>query len=458
MGLNHQHSGEVRDEDGRQITLIANRGSPWVRKDSCLNATKLATIFVFLAFLAAAASYMGKGEELSEAIMVIPVGLLVVASGLILLSRTCRPMVGRHLCRMDTIVVFWFIPIAGTISDAGVASQSTLQIAILALVMVSFAILAPVLKDRIMTAYGWACTITTGLFVFVYFHEVLDALQTADRFVTPAAHPNLIGFVFAGSFFGHLWLIISSRGILRCILTFSSLLSLLIVIATGSRGSAVGLGCGFGFVALFASLDFVRSVRSVASKAGIVMGVLLIVLIGAIAIPVTDAGRSAEAWVSSHFALENQGRGLDSGMSGRGEIWTDIQRRLEDRGIWTGIGYRRSGELVGSIDNGYLVVLFEMGAVPFLALFGILLWRGAQLLRIAQLDCLERWRAMLLLGLLINFMLNNIVARYLLGVGNPLSLWGVWILFWRPPSVKRTSARATTVDAHRSRSIVIHCR
>ncbi len=104
---------------------------------------------------------------------------------------------------------------------------------------------------------------------------------------------------------------------------------------------------------------------------------------------------------------------------------------MADHGSWlTGNGYRTGEEKVGaSLDNGYLTILFELGCFP--AAFVILRYLYALYLSGELVAMHEReqagWSTVLFVFLIV-FLVNNIVARYVFGYGNPVSLLGLFLL------------------------------
>jgi len=88
-------------------------------------------------------------------------------------------------------------------------------------------------------------------------------------------------------------------------------------------------------------------------------------------------------------------------------------------------GYRTGGEaqLGFSIDNGYLTLLFEVGLAGTLIIVSLYV----RALTIALRECLNNRDERHYVGLgfsvfLIFVLTNNVVARYLFGMGNPVSI------------------------------------
>ncbi|MEJ2421993.1 MAG: hypothetical protein P8018_09855 [Acidobacteriota bacterium] len=124
--------------------------------------------------------------------------------------------------------------------------------------------------------------------------------------------------------------------------------------------------------------------------------------------------------------LNTEGRGLDSGFSGRIVRWETTAAALSERGIWAfGAGYRTSTRELGfTVDNGYLTVLYENGILALVFIVIQLSWCLWITTRryLIELDPYRRKLFMLYAAILVAFLVNNFFDRYLFGLGNPFSL------------------------------------
>jgi O-antigen ligase len=112
-------------------------------------------------------------------------------------------------------------------------------------------------------------------------------------------------------------------------------------------------------------------------------------------------------------------------LSGRTGIWQLAFRILSAHGRWLfGFGYRTGDRMVGTIDNGYVQLLFESGLIAGGMIFGsmlrvfIVLWKASA----ARANTAWTRYYMMLWCLMIVYFLNNISARYLFSFGSPFSL------------------------------------
>jgi O-antigen ligase len=135
-------------------------------------------------------------------------------------------------------------------------------------------------------------------------------------------------------------------------------------------------------------------------------------------------GRMA-SFLNEFLSLSTSQRGLKSGLSGRTSIWDIAFRLLRTHNRWLfGFGYRAGDRMVGTIDNGYIQLLFESGLIAGSLIFGsmlrvfYLLWHAS---RPRENNAWTRYY-MMLWCLMIVYFLNNISARYLFSFGSPFSL------------------------------------
>jgi O-antigen ligase len=123
--------------------------------------------------------------------------------------------------------------------------------------------------------------------------------------------------------------------------------------------------------------------------------------------------------------LNTSGRGLKSGLSGRTGIWQIAFHILHAHGRWLfGFGYRMGDRMVGTIDNGYVQLLFESGLIAGGMILGsmlrvfFLLWKVSNP---RENNAWTRYYAVLWC-LMVVYFLNNVSTRYLFSFGSPFSL------------------------------------
>jgi hypothetical protein len=250
----------------------------------------------------------------------------------------------------------------------------------------------------------------------------IDPAAGLTRYSPLGLHPNLLGHIcgaFAVVYFCY-FLHLGAQRLLRYINLLLAGVSLLICIATSSRGGTLSALVAIVFLQLLA----IWNDRRLRRNFFLVLGLLVAALLS------SGAWRTLQGYLSAMLAFDNAYRGVDSGLSGRTDNW---QRLLDDwlgspQSILIGNGLRTgSEELLGyNIDNGYLTMLYESGTVAT-TLFVLFLIVG-----LARLTLSIRQRPDLVksaaCGLFIFILLESAVARYLLSLGNPASLLVIYCM------------------------------
>lgn len=288
--------------------------------------------------------------------------------------------------------------------------------------------------EEMLDAFFWSGIFSTGLLITLGFSTFLKSVETLARFSPFSFHPNLLGFLAGGYFCGAVWKFTTSRWLLRVISGFMAVVCLGIVFFASSRGSLLGIAFG-GCIAAGMALMRARQEHrlnfrwSFLLAAAFVLGVALF-------IQQSQSVQSAYDFTDKALAISDASRGVDSGFTGRFEKWGSTLNLVSD-GTWlVGRGIRSSDSMQDKlIDNGYLVLLYEIGLVPLV----LITWRY---LRITRSFIKEYWNVedprkrqfyIACTLLMVVFLTNNIVARYLFGVGNSYSLFAIF-LFAAPNS------------------------
>lgn len=146
---------------------------------------------------------------------------------------------------------------------------------------------------------------------------------------------------------------------------------------------------------------------------------------------------------ANHFFLwDDPHRGLHSGMSGRLDTWGVMIDLIRGHWLW-GVGFRAHGEFVkaSSAHNGYLATMAEIGIFGFGAIFLFIILR--------QVNLFRRWfresstpLINVLFAMSVGYLLIAIFERYLINVGNPVSLIFLIALFRLFPRPKRSLREA----------------
>ena len=266
-------------------------------------------------------------------------------------------------------------------------------------------------------AYAYVGSVIT---IFVFDQEgLMNALREAGdiwtfRFEPLGLHPNLVGFLFGA---GAMVLlakasIVDGRG--KWIYIGATLISVLFVIAASARASVLAL-------LVSATILLCINVNRLGIK--LVGGVFLSMFV----FSVVNFG-DVYAYLFEILDLASEQRGIESGASGRTELWQLGFDRMLHQGGWQlffGEGLRSSeAEIIGfHTENSYITIMLDSGIIfGSLVIFAILL----NVLRAFNLAYREvhgkSYFYNALLGMMLFVVIESIFNRYLIGIGNPLSL------------------------------------
>lgn len=275
----------------------------------------------------------------------------------------------------------------------------------------------------VIRAYSQAAILTICLSV-ITGRQTLFVGATGRFNAGTRAHPNMIGFIYGGFFPVIVWRAMEEKVrwrkrvlIALCFVTFG------LIFITGSRGtlSAVLVAAA---VLLLRGMTGGWLQRFRIRHLHIILLLVLIPLTVAFLLQHNRIGQVG-SFLVDFLSLNSSQRGLKSGLSGRTNIWQIAFHILRTHNRWLfGFGYRMGDRLVGTIDNGYVQLLFESGLIGGGLVFGsmlrvfILLWRASNL---RENNAWTRYYAMLWC-LMIVYFLNNISTRYLFSFGSPFSI------------------------------------
>jgi hypothetical protein len=205
---------------------------------------------------------------------------------------------------------------------------------------------------------------------------------------------------------------------------------LLFAFFASSRGSLVGISAGMFFAVVVSVVKTVRMGQFKLRSGWVLTSLGMVILLVALSVFNSNKAQDFYEFSDKVLAITESHRGVDSGFTGRFEKWRATLLVLTDGSWLVGKGMRSSDLMADNlIDNGYLVVLYEIGLVPLI----LITWRFVTvtlMLCRAYLDRFDRQDALLCLGcamLMATFLVNDIVARYLFSVGNGFSLFAMLI-------------------------------
>lgn len=244
------------------------------------------------------------------------------------------------------------------------------------------------------------------------------------------AHPNLVGFVLAGYFPMVVWRAIEEkrpwrkRGyMLLSLATFG------LIFLTGSRGSLSAVLIAGGALGIRAvGRGWLKKIRLTYP-----LVIVILILLPLVVSYFLTKHRIEHVgdYISEYLSLTTSQRGIKSGLSGRTGIWEIAFRILRKENRWLfGFGYRAGDRLVGTIDNGYVQLLFESGLIAGSLIFGsmlrvfFLLWKASAP---RENNAWTRFYTVLWC-LMIVYFFNNISTRYLFSFGSPFSICVLFLM------------------------------
>jgi hypothetical protein len=360
----------------------------------------------------------------------VPVLILLLAALLVLGSRYRRDRL-IHLLSGGALLLT-AVGFTEVVSYYSSDNYSVLYgVTLITIIIAVRLILQQIGLPEVMYSYFKAGLIIT-LFVLVSGRKSLISYTAGMRFTgNSTAHVNLLAFVLAGFLPVLVWRTLEIQGLWkRRFMVAVSLLDFLMIFLSGSRGSLFAVLVA-GFVLLFrfvlaGKLQRILRVRHIH---------LILILI---AVPLI-LGYMAQQERAAHLAdffntalsLNSSQRGLHSGFSGRTQFWQRALRLLGEEERWFfGFGYRMGDRMVGTIDNGYLQLLFESGLISGGIILGVLLGVFFRLWRATQGRENSAWLRyhLTLWSLLIVYLVNNISTRYLFSFGNCFSVCVIFLM------------------------------
>lgn len=332
---------------------------------------------------------------------------------------------GRALLGVLAFPAFLLPGVLGAMSGAAVANLALLWGVLLSLWVLSrnFSF------EQVLDAFAWAGVLCAG-FVFIGFATNLGEVRLAlagSRMTLWYFHPNLLAFMLVG--FGLAQPLGHTSPRRRALAWGVFLFSLAAVFLLSSRASLVA------YVAAPLLAPLARlNLRNHSPRARRLLVTLPLVLAALVVGGVYLSGSAQlvgklTQTVDKTLYLSNEGRGLQSGASGRFEVWRQVTEEIQEGAGLIGVGYRETSNNV-VIDNGYLVLLYESGLVAT-ALFALLTLLALLRMRGEAIRC-KSGAAHTALLLLIAFLVNNVAARYLVGVGNAYSLMMMYMILAGP--------------------------
>lgn len=398
------------------------------------NQANLTKILLTLVFLLSYSQYF---FEMNLQILLIPISVLLLIGYVTIIfspKDVIKKIFAKTLASSNSFFVI-ALPLISTISSL---FSQTWDPALYGLLMIATlttirSILCVVSLEDILLSYFYAAVIFLVIFLSISTSNLIEAILMNQRFANLNFHPNLLAFLLVGSIPVYLW-VYKIKTKHNWWILILILINVTIVFYASSRGSIASLLAGIAGISL---LSYIKSIpnksqqnkrQSFFKAALFFILVAVLIIVSPSMIHVTD---SFTSYVSEILQLNNPYRGLYSGLSGRIDRWDFALKDLEHGSLLLGNGYRTGSAKLGfSIDNGYLTLVYETGIIVTIFIVLKYLWVTVSFIREYLSSKTVRNSAFFLtiIFIMVIFLTNNIVARYLFGLGNPFSLLCLFFL------------------------------
>ena len=288
---------------------------------------------------------------------------------------------------------------------------------------------------EVLEAFYWSAILSLLIFVPLTFGMLIQSVATLEKFTAFNFHPNLLALQLAAYLCVMVWKLMTGGWFMKVLSGFVGTVCIIVIFLSSSRGALVGIVAGGGFVIGVVLVDAAKRHQKRTFRVSAIVLALLAVLFAVV--QNLESTQEVLATVDKILDLSSPGRGLDSGMTGRVDVWQEVLRVLRDGSWLFGHGVRSSDAVwtyEPKIDNSYLVILYDMGVVPLI----LITWRFVRMLRGATRNYFcaiddEQKQFHLTCGMfLVVLLVTSIVERSLFAVGNPFSLLA--FLFFATPT------------------------
>ena len=325
---------------------------------------KLGIVVLTLAFLL---SFLQYCFERSDVVRLAPVALLCAGAFLFLLvgSRETRRAALMAVFRPATWAIIAGVSIPPLLSSAYRHSAFSFEYGLVMIVTLFVAriLLSGIGFEGLLLAFFYGTTAGILIVVGLTFSELLTSIGTT-RYAPLQFDPNRIGFFAVTAIPAQLWFAFRRHQYYVLLVTG---LSVFVTIAASSRGSIGGLLIGAVATSLLCTLRFFRFSSFSVSRNTLIGAMAVLCVIACVAAAKEPAVGNASQYVWTKLALESRDRGLNSGLTGRTQGWTEVLDILPKTSWLVGNGFRTSDEDFSfSVDNGYLASLYELGLLSFL--------------------------------------------------------------------------------------------
>ncbi len=380
--------------------------------------------------------------ELTASVQLVPLVLFAVLVIIrVLFSASILHALGS-LLEIDGLLFVLSLSVLLIAPSMASANDQSLQYALLfsGCLVLARLYTAVVPIREVLEAFFWSGVVSVGLFLPLSFATLMQSIQTLERFGYVNLQTNLLAFLLTGFLCVAVWKFFTG-GLRMKILTGAMGLSCVVMIFfTSSRGALVGgfIGCCFGAGMAFVRADRERRILLV-RRTAVATAVLVVALL---LFDKFTLARDAYDFLDQALAISSPYRGVDSGFTGRFDVWKRTMDQLSGGNWLLGMGMRSSDSIYPMIDNSYLVILYDLGFLPLVLIiwrFLSVLWKYSKSYLSATDETHRKFRFLCCL-LIVMLLAINLVERFLFGIGNPYSLLALF-LFAAPASAIGQDAR-----------------
>jgi O-antigen ligase len=236
------------------------------------------------------------------------------------------------------------------------------------------------------------------------------------RFSPFGLHPNLVGFVYGAGAMVLFFCGIVRFGIVRWVYFLSSIFCVLFIFASQARAGLVALFFGV-FVSSIISINlWTQKVKNIVFLTAATMLLIITINFEYFYLILADM-----------LDLESDTRGIDSGGTGRFELWQlGVETFLESGWkFFLGGGMRSSSaEFIGfSTESSYITIFLEFGLIGGV-LFLFVVYKNILFIAKSLKNPSKNWFLVLffILSIFIFTVIQSIFNRYMLAIGNQFSL------------------------------------
>lgn len=281
------------------------------------------------------------------------------------------------------------------------------------------------LAEHVFVAAFWSYLLLVLSVLALQGAEFLETLSVSRnnevglvRLYPLGLHPNLSGFLYGGGAVVMVRAAAIYRGGRRILAIIGFMFCIAIMLAASARAGLLALAAALGAGAMLVSSRLGKK-----TKAALVFGSLVLLL--ALILNAEQIGQ----YLVSILEIDSETRGVGSGGSGRLELWErGYGLATEDvLHLFVGRGFRSGAfEAVGfHFESSYLTIAYEFGVLFTVVFVMRSVWLTVRTARTLGDGRDPGWFIMMVL---IFVMVQSIFNRYLIAVGNTLSLLFIFLL------------------------------